>query len=764
MPILSSSSNRLFSIGVGTVLFVACWAIGMSIPVAAQSEAATLRVVVTSADDGAILQGANVVLTALDRDVSEPGATNEDGYLELIDLTPGRYQLTVSFVGFETYRDTVALQADERRTVDVQMPVQEQALGEVRVEAERGAARRAAGLQTVRAAELSRIPTPGPSGDLAAYLQTLPGVVSAGDRGGQLYIRGGTPSQNLVLVDNLPIVKPFHISSLYSSFPQEIVRSVDFYAGGFSAKYMGATSSVIDVNLRRGNMQRFVGSASASSFITSAHVEGPIVRGSQSFLVVGRHSVIEETADPLFGRDVPLRFYDVTGRYSLQAEGATCNITGMHTYDRGRISAEENTNLSWSNTTVGGSCLLFGEGLDHAFDLSGGYTHFRNDAGTAGTPERSAGLRRLYLSLEREQDVLGRPLDFGLRWSTTQYTASLDDKFTALNLVKQNGAALQAYAAMAWTVGDYVTVTPSFGTHITGRRLGQPTYEPRLRVSIRPDGTDRQEINVALGKYNQMDQGITDERDAGTVFTVWKPTTSRDPLPRALHGILGYRQQIGSAVEASVEGYVKDLQHVSVPQWTPVARFNTRTTLANGFVHGVDGRFELDATPFYLFVGYGWSVVTYEAAQDDLGAWIEGTLFSYSPPHDRRHQVNAVASYELASITVNASWEFGTGRPYTKVYGFNLALDLPDQWPTVSPGTAQTFYDRPYGGRMPPYHRLDVSAERDVDLSPRLSMEIKAGAINAYDRSNIFYYDVNAIRRVNQSPFLPYLSLRVLVE
>ena len=150
--------------------------------------------------------------------------------------------------------------------------------------------------------------------------------------------------------------------------------------------------------------------------------------------------------------------------------------------------------------------------------------------------------------------------------------------------------------------------------------------------------------------------------------------------------------------------------------------------------------------------------------RDDLGAWIEGDLFSYSPPHDRRHQVNAVASYELAGFTVNASWEFGTGRPYTKVYGFNLALDLPEQFPTSSSGTAQTFYDRPYGARMPPYHRLDVSVERSFDLSPSLSIETKAGAINTYNRDNIFYYDVNSIRRVNQTPLLPYLSLRVIVK
>jgi hypothetical protein len=126
--------------------------------------------------------------------------------------------------------------------------------------------------------------------------------------------------------------------------------------------------------------------------------------------------------------------------------------------------------------------------------------------------------------------------------------------------------------------------------------------------------------------------------------------------------------------------------------------------------------------------------------------------------------VNTVVSYDLAGFTANASWEFGSGRPYTKVYGFNLALSLPQQFPASSPGTAQVFYDRPYGARLPVYHRLDVSVERAFTLSDRLSFESKLGAINTYDRSNIFYYDVNALQRVDQSPHLPYLSLRVIIE
>ena len=77
-------------------------------------------------------------------------------------------------------------------------------------------------------------------------------------------------------------------------------------------------------------------------------------------------------------------------RLHTQGDKSQCAFTGMRTYDRGRINTEENTSLSWSNTTVGGRCLLFGEGIDHAFELSGGFTRFQNDAGTAGSPGSAA--------------------------------------------------------------------------------------------------------------------------------------------------------------------------------------------------------------------------------------------------------------------------------------------------------------------------------------------------------------------------------------
>lgn len=726
----------------------------------AQSEG-TLRGIVSASDDGRPLQGANVVLRTAEDSLAQAASTDSDGYYQLADLPPGRYRLRVSFVGFSTYRDTLRLDAGVRNR-NVTLTPEEQAIGEVEVKAERGGDQQPAGLETVDATDLGRVVTPGPTGDLASYLQTRPGIVSVGDRGGQLYVRGGTPSQNLVLVDGISIVKPFHISSRYSAFPESIVKSADVHAGGFGAEHAGALSSVIDVSLREGNMKQYEASAGGGPFLATTLVEGPIDRGSESFLGVFRHSLVEHTADPLSGKKAPLRFYDLTGRYSLQTDRSSCSVTAMRTFDRGRINPDRNSVLRWTNNAVGSRCLLFGKDLSHAVTVNLAYTGYQNSAGPSGSPERTSSVQKAYASLRKKQDLLGGTFDVGVKWRLSKYGYDLGDKFTALESEDFRLSRIGLHAGFDWRIGDRVKVSPSVATQY-GLIRNIPTYEPRLQVAFRPDGTSRQEFSLAVGKYNQLIEGITDERDAGSVFTVWTSVDRSAELPEAWHGILGYQRQIGSVLDVGLEGYVKTLRNIPIPRWTPVARFNTRTTSGQGLVYGADLRAVVETGPLYFFLGYGWSEVNYESETEPLGAWIGGEVFSFSPAHHRRHQVNAVASYELGDFTLNANWALGTGRPFTKLYGYSLAL-LPVEEPENSPGTAQTLYSRPYGGRLPATHQLDLSLGRTFDLAPGLSLETKIGTINTYNRSNIFYYDLNTLDRINQAPFFPYVSLRALLN
>ena len=165
----------------------------------------------------------------------------------------------------------------------------------VLVESERtsGAARTTAGHQIIRPQDLELVPSPDVSSDLVGYLSAQPGVVTAGDRGGQMFIRGGEPTQNLIYLDGILLVQPFHVFGSYPAFPSDIIQRADIYSAGFGARFTGRLSAVIDVTSRPGNNQEFAGSIGVSPFVTSVVAEGPIVPGRASILLSARESMLE---------------------------------------------------------------------------------------------------------------------------------------------------------------------------------------------------------------------------------------------------------------------------------------------------------------------------------------------------------------------------------------------------------------------------------------------------------------------------------------
>ena len=358
------------------------------------AQTVAIRGFITDASSGQPLQGANVVLDNLDEsDDSFYGAVSStEGVYQIEQLMPGRYAFQVSFVGFTTYADTLDLGGNPFLIKSVALSPSAEALDDIVVEAEGGAAKVEAGLQVIRPADIQRLPTPDASGDLATYLQSLPGVVSVGDRGGQLFIRGGTPSQNLVTMDGLVIYQPFHIIGFFSAFPEDLVSSADLYAGGFGARYSGRISSVIDIKTRDGNIQKHQAAASLSPFLASARLEGPLQKGSSSFLASVRSSLIERTGPTIVGEPLPFEFGDVFVKF-LNAEGdrARCSLSSMFTYDRGRIDPDRTTNndiFRWRNFLLGGRCITLPTASPVLFEVSGGLSRVLNEVGDPDSPER----------------------------------------------------------------------------------------------------------------------------------------------------------------------------------------------------------------------------------------------------------------------------------------------------------------------------------------------------------------------------------------
>ncbi len=762
-PVPKSKMSR-FLFFIAGILLCSLIAAGPA-PTFAQDPAA-VRGFVRSADGGQSLQGANVILRDTTGNVQSAVATNADGLYQISEIPPGRYRLSISFVGYTPHRDTLQLAPGEQRTVSISLSASAQQLDDVTIEGRRPVKESEAGLRQIRSADIESIPSAGPGSDLSTYLRGLPGVTTTGDRGGRLYVRGGTPSQNKVLVEGMPLHKPFHIIGLYSAFPGDLVSTADFYGGGFGAEYMGRLSSVLDVQLRPGNVNEFKGSVGAGPFLALARFEGPISRGGSSFLVNVRHSLIEHSGPTLLNQQTPYKFYDLTAKYHSQGESSQCSLVGMRTYDRGRLDPNRTASFRWNNTAFGGECLLFGDTSAQVLDASFGTSHFGNAVRSVDGTTRDASAWRFYTNLDLTQPLPnGNSLQWGFHLRADQYRLSLDEPFLGITSEDYFRITTSPYIEASLTWNDRVTLTPSLGTQFQFSR-GLPMLEPRLRLSYRPRGSERMKLTAAGGLYRQLVTGVSDERDAGSTFQALLPSPFTDHPPQAAHALLGWNQQIQSSLRVSVEGWYKKLWDLAVPRWTPIVRFNTTLSRADGQAFGADLSIQYEPDPLRLDLTYGYGQTTYQASEDDLGGWTGDPLIEYSPPYDLRHKIGVSASLDLSWVTASARWQYNSGLPFTQVYGYDSMLEVRGlrEHPFGSVGTPRALFDRPYQARLPAYHRLDASLKRTFTLSPLLGMTVEMGAINAYDRRNVFYVDIFTQDRVDQLPVIPYLSLQINFE
>lgn len=764
--------------------------------ISSDEEPATLSGFVTDAADDQPLAGAHFALVHLaDSTVQRGAATDRDGVFLLTDLSPGRYQMHVSFVGYETYTDTLALAAGERHTANVTLVRGEAALEEVVVEEEQqGATDLVAGQQTIQPAEVERIPTPDVGGDLTSYLTTLPSVVTTADRGGQLFIRGGEPSQNLVLLDGMVLYQPFHLLGFYSAFPNGIISHTDLHAGGFGAKYGGRLSSVLDVDTRTGNKQQLSGRLSLSPFMGEARLEGPLVPGRVSLLGSVRRSLLQESAGPLLGEELPFVFGDAFGKvHAAPTESGRLSVSAIHTYDRGTLnpgegSAEDESEgqgtvgedarpedftreplqeVRWQNWGVGARYLSTPQRVPVIADLQLAVSGLRTELGPRAAPTRASRIRTTRLVLDATFPGDEVAVRAGLQGNFSRFYNELGGLYQ--NLDTQGGTTLThiaTYLEPEWNVGAGLQVRPGLRLQFLQSRF-HPYVVPRLRV-IWEQGPHR--ISAGTGRYYQEILALSDRRDAASVFSAWTNVPKASDLPagdarqgrtpRALHGVLGYRARLGSGIELSVESFYKRLSDLFIAEWTAFPRFTTRLQPADGRSFGAELRVELRRGPFYGYLGYGYSNTVYAAQQAQIELWYGTEELRFRPPHDRRHQVSLVASMELADFDVSLRWQFGSGRPYSRVVGFDgfaLLDDIVDAHEVA--GSRRVIYTRPYDDVLPRYHRLDVSVERAFSVGNDVELVAQGSAINAYDRRNVFYIDTFTQERVDQLPITPSVGL-----
>jgi hypothetical protein len=736
-----------------------------SIPALAQQS--ILRGTVVAEEDGEPMQGVNVTLNCGETLVTGV-ASGTDGIYALADIDAGAYTLRATFVGFQTWEQLLDIGDGDRRIINIVLVAGDNELDEVVVEgdSDAGMARVLAGQTTVRPADVERIPSPDVSGDLVNYLTTVPGIVSIGDRGGQLFVRGGEPWQNLVLLDGMWIYQPFHILGFFSAFPTDILQQVDIYAGGFTSQYGGRISSVIDIKSRNGDKRGYAGTASVAPFVSGFTLEGPIADDIVSFLVSYRESVIDQGASRLVDQELPFEFDDFFAKtHAFINANTQLSLSLLRTNDRGSVfegnDLEDPEFVDWQNRAASARYLVFPRAFPvmAEFILSG--SRLKSTQTGLAEEVRFSKLSSANTLVNVTHFHRNSEVRWGLFARTLELQSSLDGLYQGFFSRKEYATEVGAYLEPEFMLPFGWRVRAGFRIHSFPSQ-DSGFLEPRFRaVKVR----ERDEFTLAAGVFHQEIVGLTDRRDAAGVFTAWTTSTFDQGVPEAIHAIAGYRRAINRRLNVSFETYAKKLNNLFIPEWTAYPRFTTRIQPAEGRVLGADFRIEYQKGAFNGFATYGLSNVRYSAKQESLELWYGSNELDFRPAHDRRHQINAVASLDLKPFDIDVRWQFGSGLPYSRALGFDGFMVVDGDLDVFSDaGSRRVIYEEPYNGTLPTYHRLDITLERTMQVASEVNLKAVAGVINMYDRQNLFYLDVFTLRRVDQLPLIPTFGLKLEYE
>jgi hypothetical protein len=703
--------------------------------------------------------------------------TDFDGFFSLANIPVGNYTVVATYIGYDSLSLAIEIKENAINYQRITIKSNSVQLSAVDVSAKKEKARSEVKISelTVTPKQIKSLPSIGGQADIAQYLTVIPGVVFSGDQGGQLYIRGGSPVQNKILLDGMTIYNPFHSLGFFSVFETETIRSVDVLTGGFNAEYGGRISAIVDLKTREGNKKRFAGSIAANPFQGKVLLEGPIIKldeskgNSLSFMMTGKHSYIDKTSTELYpyvtdndSIGLPYNFTDFYGKLSfVGSNGSQINLFGFNFKDK--VDFTGLADLDWDNTGAGLQFKLIPNNSSSL--INGNFSFSKYNIGLDegdGKPRSSsinsfnAGLNFTYFSHNSE-------LNYGFELNGFRTSFEFIN-FLDLTIEQfENTTELAGYVKYRKKWGNLI-IEPGFRAQFYAT-LNTFSFEPRLGIKYAINEQFR--LKVAGGLYSQNLISTVNERDVVNLFngflsgpdeSIFKPgSTERtaDRLQKSTHLVAGLEIDLGKHLELNIEPYYKDFTQLINLNRNKLTPQESNYAVEVGEAYGVDFSLKYEVPNLYLWATYSLGKVN----RDD-GEQVYPTIF------DRRHTVNLLGTYSFGANKdweASLRWNLGSGFPFTLTQGFytyntfenGIGTDIIKE----NPDLGIIFDENRNAGRLPYYHRLDASLKKIFTLSKYTKLEITASVTNAYDRENIFFFDRVAYERQNQLPILPSLGV-----
>jgi len=728
------------------------------------AEMVTLSGYLKDKANGEALIGATVYIPEIKTGV----ITNPYGFYS-ISVPQGNYAVIFSFIGYQSQSPQIKLDANKQLNVlleeDTKKIDEVVIIGEKR---NRNVESLQMSMEKVQVKMIKKLPSFMGEVDIIKSITLLPGIQNGGEGSSGLYVRGGGPDENLMILDEAPVYNASHLLGFFSVFNSDAIKDVQVYKGGIPAEYGGKASSVIDIRMKDGNSQQLGMSGGIGNISSRLTIEGPIIKDKWSFIVSGRRTYADYVGKLIGIKELKnnqLYFYDLNLKTNFQINDKNRIYLSAYSGDD-YFKAAESIYMRWGNLT---STVrwnhLFSNKLFSNTSLI--FSRYNYNLGVPGTGADQFDWTSQISDYNFKEDISWylnskNKLTIGFNliyhhFEPGKVDASEGSYFHDITLTNYNALDNSLYVSNEQTIGpklsmryglrysyfqqigkgkvsEYQTPDRPNEDEVTGvkeyeaGKLIPPPYhnlEPRLALKymLSPESSIK-------ASYNRMVQNLhlISNTNSPTPLDIWLPSnTYIKPLIANQIGLGYFRNYKNNMFETSSEVFYKKMNNVIdyIDGAELFLKENLETELLNGS-------------------GYAYGLELYAKKQEGrLTGWLSYTLSrsmrkipgindgkAYLSSYDRTHNVSLVASYELGQrLNLSTTWVFLTGNPTS----YPIAkYDVQ--------GNTIYYYSSRNSNRIPDYNRLDVSLTYDLKKNDRrkFKQSLNFSIYNVYARRNAY--------------------------
>ena len=755
--------------------------------------------------------------TIFDKNSGKGCATNSYGFYTLT-LNQGQVDLQVSYVGYT--QQSRALDLKENLSLNFMLETNT-TLDEVVVEGTRAtvsARNPQMSVVELPVQQIKSIPTLFGEADVLKAIQLLPGVQNGSEGSAGMYVRGGGPDENLLLLDGVPVYNVNHMLGFFSVFNPDALKNVTLYKGSFPAHFGGRLSSVVDIRMKEGDMQKYHGNASIGLISSKFNFEGPIVKDKLSFNLSYRRTYgdllikpalwIASWSTPEISKlSVGYYFYDFNAKLNWKISDKDRLYLSFYTGDDAIYFGVKNKdfmsdstqythriklNWKWGNKVA---ALRWNHVVSQKLfmDASVNYTQYRHNLGMNLTEEDTylptntvsknvfdmvykSGINDLTAKVDFDYSPLpNHEIRFGGNYTyhifrpevqsiqMSESQQSLVDTVTGSPNVYAHETAL--YAEDNMTFGDIFRM--NLGVHYSTFTVEGKTYQsvqPRVSTSLMLASN----LSLKAG-YAYMTQYVhlLSNSSLSLPTDLWVPVTAKIVPMNAHQWSVGAFYELPRLFDISVEGYYKTMDNLleykdGASFFGSSERWDEKVCMGKGWAYGVELLVQRSFGKTTGWIGYTWA---HSKRQFDREGQIINNGKVFPAKYDRRHDISVTVQHKFSdSFDLSGTWVFSSGNCGT--LGTQVYEGLPNDWGEFQHINALERNNF----RMGNYHRLDLGANLHFPLNPGL-LTLNFSVYNVYNHNNPFLvytdyvYDESTqqaekkLMQVSIFPIIPSFSL-----